>query len=373
MLVLDSNFHRHVGRVRAGILAALILLAAAGLVVLGLWNPGDSSAPDGGLGLPGRRVGDSLQEESHAGPTEPSEVAPAAQRPLEPRDRIQDRESVDPSSLEGGEDVPPSWSLRLTVVDSNGRPIDGARIEVESPGPPPPILEQEEEDTIVKTTSPGEHRFLIDGPEPESSEVAPFAQAIVSWTPKPGEPEASLEVVLRRAARIIGSLSCTDGSSPASAGIDIFHVATEEWSNAAAIDDGTFVSSWMPAGQVIVYSRNGSWSETDLKERETLTLSEGQSHPYHGSLAPAIDLAGTIVDTAGRPLANISVDVYDELNPAYSESVLSGEDGGFLCDGLYPGTYLLDLPRSVGTPKARFTVPRGSTKVDMGNLVFRIE
>ena len=65
------------------------------------------------------------------------------------------------------------------------------------------------------------------------------------------------------------------------------------------------------------------------------------------------------------------MDVYDERNPVYSESVITDENGRFLCDGLYPGTYLLDLRRSEATPKARFTVARGRESVDMGNLVHR--
>jgi hypothetical protein len=271
-------------------------------------------------------------------------------------------------SEETPEEVALRYTLELHVMNTEGRGLDGAIVKLLEPTLGLDLVTTGGGLVTLALAGLEPHEVLVEGSEADDLQ---YIEQIIRWVPKLGEPVGQVEVVLQRAARIQGSLQCSDGSSSRSAGIDIFHVERESWSNAAAIEDGTFISQWMPPGEVIVYSRNGSWSGDDLKEREILTLVEGQTYTYHGTLAPAIDLIGTVVDTAGRPLENVPVDVYDERNPAYSESVITDADGRFLCDGLYPGTYLLDLPKSPSTPKARFIVVRGRDSVDMGHLVHR--
>ncbi|MGK0480245.1 MAG: hypothetical protein ACJAQ3_000208 [Planctomycetota bacterium] len=263
--------------------------------------------------------------------------------------------------------------LTLSVVDDLGRAVPRAWLEVAEPAGFDEYTAANDGTLVLTTTHSSEHRLRVSEPPRQTRDDGGHVTAEARWTPVPGVTDSSLTVVLAREARIVGSLYCTDGTSPRSAGIDMYHVGLGTWSNAAAIEDGSFVSGWMPAGDVIIYSRNGSWSNTDLKERAMVTLSCGQSLSYRGALAAAIDLKGKVVDTAGRPLSGVSIDIYDEHNPSYSESVISGEEGLFLCDGLYPGGYFLDLPASVDTPKTYFTVKRGQSSVTMANLVFRKE
>ncbi|QDV09923.1 hypothetical protein Poly30_54840 [Planctomycetes bacterium Poly30] len=364
-----NTVHRQAGRLRAGILVALVAVAAGGLAALGLLEP---------AGAPGAASGVAPGERQLSPKVDPADRLGAANRgdrqglPAEVNSGADRAPATAPAAREPAEETA-QWTLQLTILDSARQPIQDARFDVVGPGDVNVLWKRLDGRLEFRVDRPGEYVLTLDGPESDREDVAPFTTAVHRWQAQPGQPETRAEVVLHRAARIVGSFECTDGSSPESAGIDIFHVATEEWSTAAAIDDGTFVSSWMPAGEVIIYSRNGSWSDTDLKDREVLNLSEGQSHAYHGTLAPAIDLTGSVVDTAGRPLASVAVKVRDERNPIYTESVLSEPDGSFLCDGLYPGVYLLSMPKSVDTPDVRFEVRRGTTRVDMGNLVFRRE
>ena len=265
-------------------------------------------------------------------------------------------------------EVESSYRLELRVVDRQGRPVQRASALVTEPDDSPGRSIAAAGIATIDVSRLGPHVLEVAGPD---SDDYPFIEASVRWTPDAEVPVSEIEVVLHRAARIQGSLQCSDGSSAASAGIDIFHVETKEWSNAAAIEDGTFVSQWLPAGEVVVYSRNGSWSSDDLREREVIHLVEGQTYAYRGTLAPAISLEGTVVDGAGRPRPNTPVDIYDALNPQYSESVLSSDDGRFYYDALYPGTYLLDLPKATATSKTLFTVERGSLSRHMGQLIHR--
>ena len=365
---MDGRQHtvrREQGRA-AGV--ALAVLAALILGLLAVFMRQDSAGQPRGLDVP-------------LGIDDAVEVLPGDQEdPIDvnPRDTgsgVVQSDSSDGErvvvTLPGAEEgMAPVYRLEVQVVNDAGRPLAGASVLMLEPDDSSPPLVGADGAVTLELTGLVPHVFEVAGPE---SDDAHYIEQTLTWTPDVNEPNGQVEVLLHRAARIQGSLHCSDGSSPRSAGIDIFHIETQSWSNAAAIEDGTFISRWIPAGEVIVYSRNGSWSGDDLKEREIITLIAGRTYAYHGTLAPAIDLVGTVVDTAGRPLGNAPVDVYDLQNPQYSESVISGEDGRFVCDGLYPGTYLLDLPNSAKTPKTRFTIERGRPSRDMGTLVHRPE
>ncbi len=348
------------GRASGTLLLALAAVIAGLLALLMLRDPGPSThGVDAPLGV---------DPQAPAASDSVPDMPPKARDTSASETRDDDGERTLVDLAEAAPDAAPVYRLEILVVNREGRALKGSSVQVLEPSMDLELIETTNGIASLELTEYVPHVMQVMGPEIEGLH---YIEETIEWTPVPSQSVGQIKVALYRGARIQGSLHCSDGSSARSAGIDIFHVETEEWTNAAAIEDGTFISQWMPPGEVIVYSRNGSWSGDDLKEREILSLSEGQTYSYHGTLAPAIDLIGTVVDAAGRPLGNVPVDVYDEANPVYSESVISGADGRFLCNGLYPGTYLLDLPKSDATPKARFTVPRGRKSVDMGNLVHR--
>ncbi len=358
-------------RTTQGLTLLLVLIAAVVLVAVVL-TTGDRARPVDSVGTPPLAL-TSTEPRGDALLTQPIPTASPseAQGTAEPGagERV---DALDDRSASAGEAVA-TFELHIQVVDDLGHPVPKAWLEVDAPMGFDELWADDGGRLVLATPHTVEHQLRVgaekQGPEDEGG----YVTAEHRWTPRPGSPGDRLEVVLPREARIVGSLYCTDDSSPRSAGIDIYHIELDSWSNAAAIEDGTFVSGWMPAGDVIIYSRNGSWSDTDLKEREKVTLSCGQSLSYRGALATAIDLKGTVVDTAGRPLADVSVDIFDEYNRSYSESVVSDAKGEFLCDGLYPGGYFLELAASKSDRKTYFTVERGQTSVSMGNLVFRKE
>ncbi|MEM8710467.1 MAG: carboxypeptidase-like regulatory domain-containing protein [Planctomycetota bacterium] len=271
--------------------------------------------------------------------------------------------------------------LTVQVFDSSGEAVAMALVELETAEPGHPGERTSKEPLIDSRRTRVDGHALFDRwptapfrvvvtPEEEDGDRAPLLDAERAVDPTKMDQSVPLRIELSRAARIVGTLDCSDGSSPRSSGVDIFHIATRSWTNAAAVEDGRFTSQWMAPGDVIVYARNGTWTETDLRLRQRFTLAEGCSHGFHGTLEPALVLEGTTVDGLGRPAPGHTVLAAEIENPRNERSATSDEGGRFRIEGLHATDYAVGLLVS-DEAKQQIRLQRGAAPTEAAPLVVR--
>lgn len=267
--------------------------------------------------------------------------------------------------------------LMVEVVDRRGFPASLVLVEIEGIGDAAdrrpaidPLRTGPDGRALFEAWPAASFRIVVTPEEPTDADEAPLLDAEKSVDPAHVARSTPVRIELDRAARIVGTLDCSDGSSPRSSGIDVFHLESRSWTNAAAIENGSFTSQWMLPGDVIIYARNGRWTETDLRLRRPFTLAEGQSHGFHGTLEPALVLEGTTVDATGRPAPGHTVTVVEIANRGNERSATSDEEGRFRVEGLHATDY--DLGLLTGDQDVqRITLQRGSESTQAAPLVVR--
>jgi hypothetical protein len=197
-------------------------------------------------------------------------------------------------------------TLRGDVVDVDGRPVDGATIEVigtDSDGMPIAAT------PLAQEFQRAHFAWALVGPAP----LIAAGELGVMTGPIPPIPNATLD-----------SMPLMDLHWPSSFSAP---TASEPWVTAF---DGTFRARPIPPGRVRALVRQAEYVETTS---ELVTLAPGGEGTVHVVLHSGGTIEGTVVDDSGVPVAGARVEV-SAMQGTLSRTTTSADDGTFAFAGI---------------------------------------
>ncbi len=219
--------------------------------------------------------------------------------------------------------------LRGEVVDRQGRPIDGATVEV------------------IGTDADGM-------PIAETPVALGFQRAHFEWAlagPAPLEAAGELGVM----SGPIPPIPDPGASSLVSDRMVLSADPAEPWVTRL---DGTFRATPVPAGRVRALVRHPAFVETTS---EMVTLAAGSEASVRVVLSSGGAVQGTVLDDTGAPVAGARIEVL-AVQGTLSRATTSGDDGTFAFSAL-PGDVFLSLARPDDplrvVSRRRLEVPEG--------------
>ena len=215
-----------------------------------------------------------------------------------------------PCAAEGAPEVTlrlggPDLTLRGTVLDPDGNPIPGARIELEHQLPRAIRLAGD----LARTDLPFETRsdpggaFAFPHLAPAlyrlRAAAGGYVPAVQLEHPDGGASH-SCTLVLARGGAVAGIASAPDGTP--SAGARVAHeVAAGEWIETTADGGGRFRLAGLPAGEQELVARAGDGSGGAARVR--IEVRAGEETEWHPVLATPAGIRLRLTGEAGQPLA----------------------------------------------------------------------
>lgn len=243
-----------------------------------------------------------------------------------------------------------AFSLSGTLVDEDGAPVAEASLELVS-------TEGESLQGTQSNTVTGEDgSFVLDAPEAGTWMLSTEDERFLPEKKQVQVPSENLRWVLRRGARIDGSVTDGDGTPMREVSITVWKPGEErEWtySRSGMTDEqGRFSVSGMEAGS---YRVEASLTEEGVERAasQPVTLRDSGRAEVALRFETGWSLSGLVVDEAGQPVAEANINVYQppEATPAWRRNrfrcgndqprILTGMDGRFTLKHLTAEQYVL--------------------------------
>ncbi len=287
-----------------------------------------------------------------------------------------DQGSADPVNVVDLVDTPLSdvsmtagVSVTGTITDSGGNPIPNVNVNVNSNGSGPSGYAQTAPDGTYATApiAPGSYKVQFSPTDPTFA--AEYWNNQVTWNTADslvldtaaGPVHGGVDAQLATAATIQGTVTDAGGTPLSSVCVDanISNGNGNGWSGingTQTAGDGTYTLGGLPPTDVRIHFRDCSsgphidqWysGQADFNSSTPLVLTAGAVQTgVDAHLATGIEVSGTVTDSGGNPIPNVSVNV----NPTGSGSsawAQTDPSGHYTTNALPPGTYEVQFQ---GTP-----------------------
>ncbi|KFE68753.1 carboxypeptidase-like regulatory domain-containing protein [Hyalangium minutum] len=246
--------------------------------------------------------------------------------------------------------LPRAFSLAGTLVDEEGVPVAEASLELISGDGEQP------QGTQSNTMTEEDGRFVLDAPAAGTWTLSTEDERFLPEKKQVQVPSENLRWVLRRGARIDGSVTDAEGTPMSEVGITVWMPGEEgEWSySRRAMTDaqGRFSVSGMEAGS---YRVEASLTDEGVERSasQPVTLRDNGRAEVALRFETGWSLSGLAVDEAGQPVAEATINVYQPPNATAAwrrnrfrcgndrPRIVTGRDGRFTLEHLTGEQYVL--------------------------------
>lgn len=209
----------------------------------------------------------------------------------------------------------------------------------------------------IKGLETGNHKLRFDDCDDIglAREFFDDAKTLATATPidvTAGSTSAGKDVTMQQSATISGVVTGGDGYT-ADDRVNVIDPATGAVIRSADVEDGTYsVTGLYPSTYKVEFARLSGMASVaaeffkDTAEElgrafgTTVTLAPGQKRmDVNASLVPGGHIRGTLVDGAGRPLADYQVHAYTDDRSLVTRADYTNDDGSFDIGGLTTGSY----------------------------------
>ncbi len=163
------------------------------------------------------------------------------------------------------------------------------------------------------------------------------------------ETVSGVNAELAKGGSISGNVTNTSGEPLQDIWIDVYDTASDSWINYTSTDaSGNYVVDGIPSGyfKVQFYDYNygylGEWynDKPDLDSADPIAVTAPEDvSGINAQLAMGGSISGTVTNTSGSPIDNISVYVYDAATGDYVLSSYTEADGSYVVSGVPTGNY----------------------------------
>ena len=249
----------------------------------------------------------------------------------------------------------PGVTVRGTVVDAGGVPLEGITVTVSSGSTSVQVTTAPDGTYVTPAFPDGSYSVAfadVDGIAPQhptqfwpkvwtSVEASPVVLSATSATEVTG-----IDAVLPVAASVSGTVTDTDGGPIDGACVNAWSgpIGESNWlGNVAAAPDGTYTIPWLPPVEVVLELVDCTLPTTYLStELPPIALDPGAVIVgVDGQLTLGATISGTVRDAGGAPLSNICVS--EERGDDGGISTTTGKDGTYLLGPLAAGELSVDF------------------------------
>ncbi|MGE3175356.1 MAG: sigma-70 family RNA polymerase sigma factor, partial [Planctomycetota bacterium] len=265
---------------------------------------------------------------------------------------------------------PPSGSVRGVVVDADGRPVAGAAVRV-GDGRVASFVERDSGDGLAPagalTHTDAAGTFDAVGVLPGRHPIQVRAAGAAPWSGAcdvVAHVSTALRIELAPGAVVRGRVLDAAGEGVADATVRFGSSGAEfTFRSAEARADGTYELTGLPPGEVSLVAEHRDRG----RRQATLSTIAGAVTPWDPVLDAGVALAGRTVDTAGAPLAGVTIEAYCTGAVTWHGLARSDDEGAFELHGAPAdstlslrawGEGLRPMHRTVTTPIAEPVVLR---------------
>ncbi len=304
------------------------------MVSLGGWKPDSVTGADGRFVVPDRRRGERVD----------IVVSAESRRDLLPA-TLPAVEAPNPTPLR----VVLERGARVagTVVDPTGAPVANAsiRLNIETRLAAGALMSRQSK-VEHQSQSDAAGRFRFERASPGILRLSARADGWIGaelsgLEMPPGGELVGLRLVLERGATVTGQVLDAEGQPAAGVSVRVLEPAAASRlpgvMSARTGADGSYVLEEVPPGlRIVVAERKGS-----EKAAREIQVTAGVNLLDLRLARAGVRVSGRVVDASGSPVPGAIVELLDETEVRSGPAGQSGEDGGFVLDGVRDGRYLL--------------------------------
>jgi len=234
----------------------------------------------------------------------------------------------------------PGQDVRGRVLDETGAAIVDATLEAR------PVADDAAPPWTTHTDGEGRFTFsnLMTGPQRILARAEGYDEIARRVVPRPRGDEADddgIRIILRRTGVMAGSVRTADGAPAPTTRVVLVGSGVWPPRSAEADSDGHYRFEGVPEGIYELRARRGA---DVASPREGLLLGAGESLDIDLTLEPGAVLEGVVVAAEGlAPIAGAEVVIGEESLSFSPRATTTGDDGGFVFDGLRALPHRLDV------------------------------